>query len=173
MPEVWAPPALDDVSTDEFVTAAQLSALGNSLRWLEPIYYNTFTGTVNVTSTTATSPDTIISSGAISYEAGDYWVEFFCPSITGSNGVQHHVQVADGTTELCRIGSEARVTNALTYNVNLKTMVTLTAASHTIMITGYNGSAGTIAYNPGAGGSASTNCPGHLLITRVIPALNP
>lgn len=126
-----------------------------------------------VTSTTSSAPDTIISATSITYEAVPHWFEFYCPIVTGINTVIGYLQLVDGTTEVGRFSGEARVTGGLTYSVSHKFLYTPTAAAHTFSIGGYNSGAATITYSAGAGGGATVNMPGHLLITRAIPATNP
>lgn len=169
MAEVWTPPTFDDVATTELVTAAQLNAYGNSLRFLKRVAYAEFTSPVAVTSTTDTSPDTIISSGSITYEAVPHLFHFSCGRVVhATTAVITHLTFCDGTTEIMRVRSEARVTNALTGAVDVMWEYTPTAAAHTFLVAGYQASAATTTYQAAAsGGGASSDRPGFLRITRV------
>jgi hypothetical protein len=51
--------------------------------------------------------------------------------------------------------------------VPLTDYYTPSAGSHTFLIRSYNASAATISYVAGAGGTGTTNGPGHLRITRI------
>lgn len=169
MAEVWTPPAFDDITTSELVTAAYLNSLGNSLRFLKRVAYAEFTSVVNVTSTTDTAGDLIISTGAITYEAVPHLFHFSCARVVhATTAVITHLQLVDGSTEIMRVRSEARVTNALTTGVEVMFEYTPTAASHTFGIAGYQASAATTSYNAAAAGGGSTaDRPGFLRITRV------
>jgi hypothetical protein len=85
--EVWTPPAFDDVSTGELVTASQINALGNSLRFLKRIAYVEFTSDVNVSATTVGTANTIVSSGAITYENVPHLIEFWCAGVTSVGAI--------------------------------------------------------------------------------------
>lgn len=169
MAEVWTPPPFDDISTTELVTAAYLNGLGNSLRFLKRVAYTEFTAPVAVTSTTSTTPDLIVSTGSITYEAVPHLFHFSCGRVVhATTGVVTFLQLVDGSTEVQRIRSESRVTNALTTGVEVMFEFTPTAAAHTYGIAGYQNSAATTTYDAGAaGGGATADRPGFLRITRV------
>lgn len=163
MAEAWQAPPFDDISTTELVTAAQLNAFGNSLRWLEQINYTQTTSNVSVT---GTGDVDILSSGSISYDAGDYWVEFFAVRATAGASNELRIAVFDSTTEIGR--AVVLAANAQANPCCFKVKITLTAASHTIKIVGYNGASQTSTISGGAGGT-DTNLPAWMSIYRVVP----
>ena len=173
MAEVWTPPAKDDIATDEFVTAAQLNAFGNSLRYLSPVVTTIFEADVSVTGTTEGAATSVVSTGAISYDAGDYVVEFFSPSSRPDNGAASRtmtIVLYDSTTALgwlSQLITPAAANCATT--VHAIAEIPLTAASHTINVKAFvNTITGLIRGNTGGSG---TLFPGFLKVSRVVPPL--
>jgi uncharacterized protein YerC len=167
MAEVWTPPAFDDISTSELVTAAYLNGLGNSLRFLKEVNYTAFVADVPVTATTVGTANQIVSSGAITYENVPHMIEFYCPALA-TGATQCFIIVRDATTVL---GTIARygATNEID-SVHAQFRVTPSAASHTYNIAAWNNGAATATFNAGAGGAAgndTTDVAGFIRITRV------
>ena len=169
MPEVWTPPAFDDIATSETVTAAYLNQLGNSLRFLKRVGQTTFTSDVSVTATTEATAQQVASLGAITYEAVPHLLEFFSESMrpdAGAAGRTIKLVLRDSTTVIGRLG--AMITPAAA-NMFAPVYVcyefTPTAASHTYNVATWV-SAGTGQINAGTGG-ADDSLQGLLRITRV------
>jgi hypothetical protein len=161
MPEVWTPPAFDDISTSELVTAAYLNGLGNSLRFLKEVGRVDFQSTVNVTGTSFVN---IVSLGAITYEAVPHLLEFWAfRSQAGASGT-FSIHLRDGTTDLGQLHSLSATGRSDA--VKLEHNFTPSAASHTYVISGINGASQTSTVLAGAGG-AGTVMPGFIRITRV------
>lgn len=167
MAEVWTPPAFDDVSTSELVTAAQLNALGNSHRFLKQIDYTEQASDVTVTATTVGTAQTLVSSSAFTYEASPIRIEFDCPAVSSINAVVNII-LRDSTTVLGTL--RQLPTSSLNNGISLSRQFTPTAASHTYNIAAWNESADTVVFEAGSGGTtgnATTFFPMSIRITRV------
>lgn len=169
MAEVWTPPAFDDITTSELVTAAYLNGLGNSLRFLKEVDYEEFTSDVSVTATSEGTANSVVSASTLTYEAVPHLIEFFATGARPDNGAAGrilHITLFDSTTV---IGALAGVTTPAASNMNvpvyLARRLTPTAASHTYNIKAW-ASAGTGLIQAGSGG-AGTKLPGFIRITRV------
>jgi hypothetical protein len=162
--EVWTPPAFDDVSTGELVTASQINALGNSLRFLKRIAYVEFTSNVSVTATSEGTANQIVSAGAITYENVPHLIEFFAPVVQPVGGVLLRFMLEDSTTVLGQIARKqlAASEESEVYGVR---RLTPSAASHTYNVRAWTTS-GTATVVAGSGGSG-TALPGFIRITRV------
>ena len=166
MPEVWTPPAFDDIATSETVTAAYLNQLGNSLRFLKRVGETVFSADVSITATTAGTANQIASLGAITYENVPHLLEFHFVRYSAPVAISTFL-LRDGTTIL---GTVTR--NAASENIALPYFaypITPTAASHTYNIAGFVASGtGTVeAGTGGTAGDATTYLQGFIRITRV------
>lgn len=167
MAEVWTPPAFDDISTSETVTAAQYNAYGNSLRFLKRVAHQTFASDVSVTATAVGSANQIVSAGAITYEAVPHQIVFYCPRATNA-AVVNHLILRDSTTVIGTLLSNAASANVS--GVYAQAVLTPTAASHTYNVASWNAAAGTWTYQAGSGGAAgdtSTFLAGFISIYRI------
>ena len=151
------------------MTAAYLNGLGNSLRFLKEVAYVEFTADVSVTATTEGTANSVVSAGAITYEAVPHLIEFFAPGARPDNGAAGrilHLILYDSTTAL---GELAGPTTPAAANDNHPIMaarrLTPTAAAHTYNVKAWT-SAGTALVQAGAGGSG-TKFPGFIRVTRV------
>jgi hypothetical protein len=165
--EVWTPPAFDDVSTGELVTASQINALGNSLRFLKRIAYVEFTSDVSITATSVGTANQIVSAGAFTYEASPIIIEIFIVRYSApAQGTRWILR--DGTTVLGTLTTLAASESAgpLYFSRSL----TPTAASHTYNVAAWLAGAGTGTVNAGSGGAAgdtTTYLPGYIAVYRV------
>lgn len=151
MAETWTTITLDDVSTGETVTAAQLNAYGNNHRFLTRVGYQEQATDVSVTATTVGTANQIVSLGAITYSAVPHYIEFYCPRIDQAAATSFLI-LRDGTTVLGTLARMAASQNEPGLYVRTPHF-TPTAASHTYNVAGYNAS-GTWTYNAGSGGAA-------------------
>ena len=167
-------------------TAAKLTAgtAGNFLKsagaaaanvWAFPpghqFDYVEFTSNVSVTATVEASADTIVAGTSQTYAAGDYWVEFFSHQVTPNPtaGAYLILSLWDGATELGDIGITQNATGATTVPIGgpqvCKRKVTLTAATHQLIIKGHTSGGQPANVQAGAGGVA-TRLPGYILVTK-------
>jgi hypothetical protein len=166
--EVWTPPAFDDVSTGELVTASQINALGNSLRFLKRIAYVEFTSDVNVSATTVGTANTIVSSGAITYENVPHLIEFWCAGVT-SVGAITNIILKDSSTVLGTFNVIPSGGNGASPLYCARVLMP-SAASHTYSVAGWVESADTVVFEAGTGGTAgnsTTYLPGYIAVYRV------
>ena len=150
MAEVWTPPAFDDVSTGETVTASQLNAFGNSLRYLEEVDYNEQATDVAVTATTAATANTVVSGNTRTYEAVPHWIEMYAPRVDQAASTCF-LLLCDGSTVIGTLTRFAASQNQMP--ILVKRRITPTAASHTYNVRAYVGS-GTWTFQAGSGGAA-------------------
>ena len=167
MAEVWTPPAFDDISTTELVTAAQLNAFGNSLRFLEQVAYAETNSDVTATATSVGTANTIITSGALTYDSGTlYKLEFQCGYVAIPQNT--NIIMRDVTTVLGTLTRPAAATGDGPIHINR--YFTVSAGSHTINVAAWLGSAGTTTFNAGSGGTAgndTTDFPLFIAIYRI------
>ena len=169
MAEVWTPPALDDISTSELVTAAYLNGLGNSLRFLKEVEYEQFTADVTVTATTEGTANSVVSASTLTYEAVPHMITFFCPGARPDNGAAGrvlHVILYDSTTALGELAGPTTPAAANdNHPIHAQFRITPTAASHTYNVKAWT-SAGTALIQAGAGGTG-TKVPGFIRVERI------
>ena len=133
--------------------------------------YVEFTSAVNVTSTTEATPTTVVSGTSQAYAAGDYWVEFFSHDVSPNPtaGAYLILSLWDGATELGNIAIIQDPTGASAvsphFPVVAKRKVTLTAATHQLIINGHTSGGQPGIVQAGAGGVA-TRLPGYILVTQ-------
>jgi hypothetical protein len=140
------------------------SFIRDNLNYLKDIAYVEFTSNVSITATTEGTAQTIVDSGAITYEAAPIVVEFQSADVVASGGGSLFILLQDGATVLGRMAS---------YPANGRSPLFVmrrfspTAASHTFKVTAHNSAAGTSTVTAGAGG-AGTTMPGFIRV-RGIP----
>lgn len=136
----------------------------NALR--QPINYTEFMSNVIVTATAEATPNDVVSSGAITYEAEPIEVQFYSPRLEmgAVAGSQVIINLWDATTDLGRMALPLATSASDAYPVFLTRRFTPTAASHTYKIRAWrSGSDGAI--YAGAGG-AGVNLPGFIRVLR-------
>jgi hypothetical protein len=141
----------------------------DNMNFLKEVGYTQFTSAVSVTATTDATADTVVSSGAITYEAVPHLIEFFVRAArpdSGAAGRNLNIALYDSTTSLGLIGL-VQTPAAATMWVPVYAMrrLTPTAASHTYIVKAWV-NAGTGNIDAGAGG-AGVGMPGFIRITRV------
>ena len=159
-PRTWA--------VGEIVTAAYLNAQirdNMKLLWRE-LSYTEFTSNVSVTATSAASPNDVVSSGAVTYEAKPIRITFQTTGVQlGSTAnAELLIHLWDGSTDLGRLALIKGVdgTETVVVPVQASRKLTPSAGSHTYKVTAYRtGSDGTIY---GGAGGAGTTMPGFLRI---------
>lgn len=157
--------------TGEMVTAAMMNQhVRDNLRWLEVLAYVEFQANVSVTATTAATAVTVVSSGALTYEAAPIEIEVYAPQVDSAAvlGADVRCSLWDSTTDLGQIGvpvqaPAAQITTAAFY---VKRRLTPSAASHTYIWKAWrSGGNGTIY---GGAGGAGVSMPGFIQV-RGIP----
>lgn len=128
--------------------------------------YVEFTGNPSVTSTTAATPTTVVTAGAITADGvTPICVEFFSPGMNGPSATQSLiVGLYEGGTQL---GSLAASSNAGGIGVTptlARRFFTPTSGSHTYSVGGYMGAAGTGTVR-GDTGVGTAYVPGYIRIT--------
>ena len=164
MAEVWNPPALDDITTSELVTAAYLNGLGNSLRFLKEPGYAQITADVNVTATTEGTANTVVALSSLTYEAVPHLLKFFSSRVAAPAGGIFRLAFFDGSTQMgliANIGVSERLGGVFAHRF------TPTAAAHTYSVRGYMSAASTGVVNAGAGGTGVTYLPAWIRVTRI------
>lgn len=125
--------------------------------------YAQFTSPVSIVHTADATADTIVSSGAAVYPAGDVWLEFFSVSVGPAPiaGDSLIFVLYDGALDLGRIGGVQAQSGGgpiLAVPLYVKVPVTLTAGTHTLIVKAFDVNAngvvsagvfGTPAYAPG------------------------
>jgi hypothetical protein len=157
-------------STGFLVTAAVWNSEHvDNMNFLKEVNYTQFTADVSITATTDATAQTVVSSGAITYENVPHLIEFFSPWVipdAGAIGRQLILNLYDGSTDLGRIGQvRTPAAQNSAFTCKLERRLTPTAASHTYIIKAWV-SAGTGTVSAGAGGTA-TPLPGFIRVTRV------
>lgn len=168
MAEVWTPHAFD-YFTASLVDVAELNALNNSLRFLKEVAYVEFTSDVSVTATTEATGNSVVSAGAITFEAVPHMIEFFAPGARPDNaaaGRVLHLILYDSTTALGELAAPQTPAAANDNQpVFLARRLTPTAASHTYNVKAWV-STGTGLVQAGAGGTG-TKLPGFIRAVRI------
>src|SRR6266540_855290 len=120
-------------SVGEIPTAAKLNSLVANINYLKDIARVEFTANVNVTATTEGTANSIVSSGAITYEATPIDIQFYSPRLDAGAGTAHlRLVLFDASTVL---GWMTSVPGATTTSPGfLVTRVTPTAGSHTYQV---------------------------------------
>ena len=167
MAEVWTPPTFDDIATTDLVTAAYLNQLGNSLRFLKEVAYAELTSPVSITASTEATAQTVVSAGAITFEAVPHLIIIQAygnpPAVAGGNLV---FNLYDGSTESGRLGTITAPTAAtVRSHFRWERRITPTAASHTYSWRAWV-STGTGTVSAGAGG-AGQDPAGYIRIVRI------
>ena len=160
----------DDIAADELVTAAWLTNVSQSLAFIEEVGYAEVTADTSVTATTEATANSVVSLGAITYEAVPHFVEFQCSEARPDNGAAGRTitfVLEDSTTVVVgvwgRIATPAAAVNNMP--VRLGYRFTPTAASHTYNVRAWV-SAGTGLISAGSGGAADDG-PAWIRICRV------
>ena len=107
--------------------------------------YVQITTTVSVPSVAAASAVTVVSAGAITFEAVPIMVEFFSPLVVPPQTVVSNVKLSlwDGSTDLGDLGNiTTPSTSAMGVPVRLARRLTPSAASHTYIVKAYASAAG-------------------------------
>lgn len=123
-------------------------------------------GDISITHTTEGTSDTLVTGTSQSYAAGDYMVEYFCPALAtqATSGASVTVLLYDGATLLGWIGNIRTAAGAITRAPAFcKRKVTLTAATHQIIIKAIT-SSGT-ATASGATGGTGAYLPAYVRVT--------
>lgn len=152
-------------ATGYTVTAAVWnSEIVDNVNYLEEVAYTQFTANVTVSVTSEATATSVVSAGAITYEAVPHMIEFFAPSLD-SNGDTLHIILQDGSTVLGDLYQGAGSGAADTVGT-LQRRITPTAASHTYQVKAWI-SAGSGTIHAGAGGTGATRFPGFIRIYKV------
>lgn len=167
MAETWATIPLNDVSTSELVTAAQLNALGNNHRFQAEVGYAETTSDTSVSGTTVGTANQVVSLGAISYDAVPTMFEFYAARATSAASIMNII-LRDGSTVLGTLAQFA--SGEASAPIYAAQRFTPTAASHTYNVAAWIQSAGTWTIEAGAGGTAgnaTTILPAWIRATRI------
>jgi hypothetical protein len=139
----------------------------DNMNFLKQVNLTTYTGDQSTSATTVGTATTIVSSGAITYEAVPHIIEFYCP-MYAAPAVSMNLILKDNTTV---VGTIARLgASAPNMPIYTRTPITPTAASHTYLVAAWLGGAGTATFNAGTGGTAgdsTTDLAGFIRIFRV------
>jgi hypothetical protein len=128
----------------------------------EELAYVEFTSDVTVDNTNEASPDDVVSSGAVTYEAEKVCIEFFAWNVNIGTATFVQFNLWVGSTDLGHIAI-ARGTGA-EETILARRYLTPSAGSHTYRIRAIvNTGSGTV--NAGAGGVAA-DLPGFIRVTR-------
>lgn len=143
--------------------------LVGNMNFLKEVGYTQFTADVLITATTDATAQTVVSSGAITYEAVPHLIEFFSPFVLPDSAAASRevwLNLYDGATDLGRLGRVRSPAAAImSAPATLPRRLTPTAASHTYIIKAWvNAGTGTVA--AGVGGTATT-LPGFIRIRRI------
>lgn len=151
-------------ATGFLVTAAVYNAdIINNLKllWRE-LSRTEITADVTISATSAAAADTVVSSGAVVYEAKPIRITFFSPAVrTGTGaGADVFVNLWDDSTDLGRLAlvGNADGTNPAVAPVMAQRKLTPTAASHTYQVKAWREVAN------GTVHATSTYLPSYLLI---------
>jgi len=119
--------------------------------------YVEITATVNVTSTNEAAPDTIIAGNNVAYTGGAVLFECFIPDINATNAVILTPLLLQDGVSLGRLASMpiavAVGTGVFFGPWYFARKITPAAGNHTLTLAGFNGAAGTIVVEAGAGGA--------------------
>lgn len=154
-------------------TGKVLTSNGSTAIWAYPpgyeLDYVAQTSSTNVTATTEAGADTIITGTSQAYAAGTVMVEAFIPQTrtgTGGAGSTINFVLFDGSTNLGQWSEERTVaSSALGVPTFLRRKVTLTAATHQMILKAFV-SSGTGIAGAGAGG-AGTIPPAYIRVTVI------
>jgi len=151
------------------VLAANWNEFVNNFLFLNEVAYTQFTSNVSITATTDATAQTVVSSGAITYENVPHLITFQAyegrPD-SGAVGRQLVFNLYDSTTDLGRLGLiTTPAASNMDVPVHLERRITPTAASHTYQIKAWV-SAGTGTVGAGAGG-AGVALPGFIRVVRL------
>lgn len=131
--------------------------------------YVQFVANVTVTSTTATSPDDVVSAGAVTYDGlTRVCIEFYCPTISTATQSSCILQLYEDSTRLGIIGQGGieDTSNANDLGATLvRKFMTPASGSKTYSIKAYK-TAGTSIVVAGDG-AAGNYQPGYIRITSV------
>jgi hypothetical protein len=129
---------------------------------LDEIAYAQITASVTVPVVAEASAVTVVSAGAITYEAVPIMLEFFAQQFSVGAGGSIIVNLWDGAINL---GFWGQFNVAGYRSATLQRRLTPTAGSHTYMVKAWaGGTAGSIAAGPG--GAAGTIAPAFIRIVR-------
>lgn len=153
------------------VTAVLWNELVNNMLHMEEVGHQPITSDVSVTATTEGTANSVVSLGAITYEAVEHRFSFFSPSCrpdTGAAGRTLTFVLLDSTTVVYGIWGRMAAPAAAAANapVSLEARFTPTAGSHTYNVRAFV-SAGTGLIQANTGG-AGTIAPAFLCVERVI-----
>jgi hypothetical protein len=140
----------------------------DNMNFLKRVNYTEFTSDVNVSATTVGTANTIVSSGAITYENVPHLIEFWCAGVT-SVGAITNIILKDSSTVLGTLNVIPSGGNGAS-PLYCARVLTPSAASHTYSVAGWVESADTVVFEAGTGGTAgnsTTYLPGYIAVYRV------
>jgi hypothetical protein len=140
----------------------------NNMQFLEEVNHTAFTSPVSITATTAATAQTVVSSGAITYEAVPHMIEFYTPAAQppSVSGARITFELYDSSTDITSLGYvQVPAAAAMLVATTILFRVTPTAASHTYIVKAFT-STGTSTVHAGAGG-ANVLPAGFVRIVRV------
>lgn len=162
----WSQPSTR--STGYKTTAANWNELVNNFLHLTEVAYVEYTASVAMSGTTVGTAGTIVSAGAITYEAVPHMIEFFCPKYTATANSGNLI-LKDGATVLGTLSTMANVANTGGAIFEAR-RITPTAASHTYTVAAWNSTISGQTFVAGTGGAAgdgTTFFPGYIRIWKV------
>jgi hypothetical protein len=160
-------------STDPADVPTDIQALANRLEALfTQLAYGEITAGVTITALTAAAAQTVVSSGAITYDGKPVVVEFFTPGVgltpvDSTIGTQVILNLWDGATDLGILGTVINPAGNVDFlgPVFGRRRLTPAAGSHTYQIKGWVNKNRALV-NAGAGGVGATYLPSYCRVTR-------